>query len=189
MASNESMALAAWWNAFGDARLNRYVALGLEQNLTVQQAIERVNKAQADVIIAGSAALPSLIASASNITGEQKGSLFNADQPMKNVTAGGLGVSWLVDFFGQYRREKESASASLDATYADINIQRLAFISQLTSAYVDLRYYQERIEIARQNLRSRRETLALTKQQLAAGATSRLDVTQAEGLVPELEIN
>lgn len=196
VASNGNMALAAWWNAFGDARLNRYVALGLEQNLTVQQAIERINQAQADVIVAGSGALPSLIASASNTTSEQKGSLFNADQPMKNITAGGLGVSWLVDFFGQYRRAKESASASLDAAYADINIQRLAFISQLTSAYVDLRYYQERIEIARQNLKSRRETLALTKQQLAAGATSRLDVTQAEGLVqvtlaeiPELEIN
>ncbi len=195
-ASNGNVALAAWWNAFGDARLDRYVASGLEQNLTVQQAVERINQAQADVVVAGAGSLPSLMASASNTTSQQKGSLFNADQPVQNVSSGGLGVSWLIDLFGQYRRAKESASASLDVAYARVDIQRLAFISQLTSAYIDLRYYQERIEIARQNLKSRRETLALTKQQLAAGATSRLDVTQAEGLVqvtlaeiPELEIN
>lgn len=93
----------------------------------MKQVIERINQAQADVIVAGSGSLPSLIASASNTTSEQEGSLFNADQPMKNVTAGGLGVSWLVDFFGQYRRAKESASASLDAAYASVDIQRLAF--------------------------------------------------------------
>ncbi|MFU0507843.1 efflux transporter outer membrane subunit [Pseudaminobacter sp. NGMCC 1.201702] len=195
-ASNGDVALAAWWNAFGDARLDRYVASGLEQNLTVQQAIERINQAQADVIIAGAGSLPSLIASASNTTRQQKGSLFNADQPVQNDSSGGLRVSWLIDLFGQYRRAKESASASLDAAYASVDIQRLAFISQVISAYIDLRYYQERIEIARQNLKSRRATLALTKQQLAAGATSRLDVTQAEGLIqvtlaeiPELETN
>ena len=64
------------------------------------------------------------------------------------------------------------------------------------TAYVDARYYQERIAIARKNLGSRRETLELTRLQLEAGAASRLDVVQSEGLVnstlaeiPALEIS
>lgn len=192
---NANVALAAWWRGFNDTRLDRFVALGLEQNLSVLQAAERINQAQSDVIVAGAGSLPNLLASASHTTRQSKGSLPNSDTPVQNVTEGGLDVSWLVDLFGQYRRAKESATASLDASYATIDVQRLAFISQVVSAYVDLRYFQERIAIARQNLKSRRETLELTKQQLAAGATSRLDVTQAEGLVqvtlaeiPELEI-
>lgn len=68
--SNGNVALTAWWNAFGDARLDRYVASGLEQNLTVQQAVERINQAQAEVVVAGAGSLPSLMASASNTTSQ-----------------------------------------------------------------------------------------------------------------------
>lgn len=90
----------------------------------------------------------------------------------------------------------ERAAASLDAAYATADVQRLTLISAVASAYIDVRYYQEHLEIARQNLGPRRETLNLTKLQLGAGAASRLDVVQSEGLVnstlaqmPSLEIS
>ncbi|TRA98859.1 MULTISPECIES: efflux transporter outer membrane subunit [Rhizobium/Agrobacterium group] len=179
--SNGDISSVAWWTAFNDGRLNGYVSTGLAQNLTVMQAIERINQAQAQVIVEGAGGLPSLTGSGSHTTSGTKGSY--RDVPVTNVSNGGLSVSWFLDLFGRYRRATESANASLDAAYSTVDVQRLTLISSVAAAYIDVRYYQERLAIARQNLSSRRETLDLTKLQLEAGAASRLDVVQSEGLV------
>ncbi|WP_425624505.1 efflux transporter outer membrane subunit [Agrobacterium radiobacter] len=179
--SNGDISTVAWWNAFNDSRLNGYVSTGLAQNLTVMQAIERINQAEAQVISAGAGSLPSLTAQGQHTTSQTKGSY--RDVPVTNASSGSLSVSWLLDLFGRYQRSKESANASLDAAYSTVDVQRLTLISAVTAAYIDVRYYQERLAIARQNLSSRRETLDLTKLQLEAGAGSRLDVVQSEGLV------
>lgn len=69
-------------------------------------------------------------------------------------------------------------------------------MQDLVSSYIDVRYYQQRLALSKANLKSRQETYELTKFQLEAGAASRLDVVQAEGLVqstlaeiPGLETN
>lgn len=190
--------LAPWWTAFNDRRLNGLVETGLSQNLDVLQAIERITSAEANFEAADSGAFPQLNVSADHQVSRTNGTgaLVTRDSDTTNTTSGTLGVSWLIDLFGQYRRSKESAKASLDAAYASADVARLTFLSNVVSAYVDARYYQERIAIARKNLASRRETLELTRLQLEAGAASRLDVVQSEGLVnstlaeiPGLEIS
>ena len=190
--------LAPWWTAFNDRRLNGLVETGLSQNLDVLQAIERITSAEANFESADSAAFPQLNVSADHQVSKTNasGALSTRDSDTTNTSTGTASVSWLIDLFGQYRRSKESAKASLDAAYASADVARLTFLSSVVSAYVDARYYQERIAIARKNLTSRRETLELTRLQLEAGAASRLDVVQSEGLVnstlaeiPALEIS
>ncbi len=94
-----------------------------------------------------------------------------------------MGASWLLDLFGEYKRARESASASLDAAYDDVNVARLAYFSDLATTYVDMRYAQEALALTRLNLASRRTTLQLINDIKEAGSASRLDVVQAEGLV------
>ncbi len=106
-----------------------------------------------------------------------------SDHSETTQLATGLDASWLLDFFGQYRRATESANASLDAAYDDVNVARLAYLSDLVKSYVDARYNQEALALARKSLASRRETLKLTNDIKAAGAASNLDVVQSEGLV------
>lgn len=185
--SNGDIATNAWWTAFSDRRLNGYVDQGLAQNLDILQALERINQAQAGVISAGAGSLPSLdltadaTRSGSKDIGGSAGAA--AASGAQTSVSGGLSASWFLDLFGLYRRSKEAALANLDAAYASVDTARLTLLSSVVAAYIDVRYYQERIAIAQQNLRSRRETLDLTKLQLEAGAASRLDVVQAEGLV------
>lgn len=185
-ASNGDVSQSAWWTAFNDSRLNGYIQTGLGQNLDVLQALERINAAQANVIVAGAGGLPALDlgASAERSGSKDIGGPLSPSSNSPQTTAGGnLTASWFLDLFGLYRRSKESALASLDAAYASADVARLTLLSEVAAAYIDVRYYQERIAIARQNLDSRRETLNLTKLQLEAGAASRLDVVQSEGLV------
>ncbi len=171
----------SWWPAFNDSRLNAYVDQGLSQNLTVLQAIERITAAEANVIATGAGALPNIGGSASFTRSGQTGELRT--QSEISTSSAGLSASWLLDLWGQYRRAKESARASLDGAYATADVARLTYLSNVVNAYIDARYYQERLAIARKNLKSRNETLDLTKLQLEAGAASRLDVVQSEGLV------
>lgn len=179
--SNGDVTTVAWWTAFNDSRLTAYIQTGISQNLDVQQALERINAAEANVVSAGAGGLPSLLVGGSHTTSQTKGSLNSA--AVRNTSAGSLQASWILDIFGRYRRATESATATLEATQAAADAAKLSFLSQVASAYIDVRYYQERIAIARKNLKSRRETLELTRLQLEAGAASRLDVVQAEGLV------
>ncbi|MBY5632327.1 efflux transporter outer membrane subunit [Rhizobium leguminosarum] len=185
------VAVSAWWNSFSDRTLNQYVATGLDENLSVQQALERINAAAADVTITGAGGFPNLdfgalhtICKARDVTSTQ------------NISGGQLSLTWLLDVFGQYRRSTESALASLDSAHAAVDVAKLALIKDLISSYIDARYYQQRVSISRANLKSRQETYDLTNFQLEAGAASRLDVSQAEALVqstiaelPSLELN
>lgn len=183
-ASNGDVSMVAWWTAFNDSRINAYVQQGLAQNLDVLQALERINQAEANVVGAGAGALPSLDLSAQAERSGTKdiGGTDTSTSPRTTV-AGGPSASWFLDLFGRFRRSREAALANLDAAYASVDVARLSLLSQVVSSYIDVRYYQERIALARQNLSSRRETLDLTRLQLEAGAASRLDVVQAEGLV------
>ncbi len=181
---NGDIAGSQWWTAFGDSRLNAFAAQGLAQNLTIQQTLERINQAEAAVVSAGAGGLPSLTLSGDNTTTGTRGTqALRTQTGSRNTTGGAASISWLLDLWGQYRRSTESANASLDAAYSSVDAARLTYLQDLASSYVSARYYQTLISIAQENLKSRRDTLSLTKFQLEAGAASRLDVVQAEGLV------
>ncbi len=186
-AESDNVALNPWWEAFRDKKLNGLVAQGLGENLNVQQSIERVVEARANVIVAGAGGLPQISANGSGSVAGQDGSYLRKnsgrDHSQTKTIGGGGDASWLIDLFGQYARAKESASASLDAAYADVNVARLAYLSDLTNSYIEARYNQEAYALQQKSLASRRETLKLTNDIKAAGAASSLDVVQAEGLV------
>ena len=181
--SNGDVSQQAWWTAFNDTRLNGLIAKGLDQNLDILQALERINQAEANVISASANGLPSLTLSSQAGRSGVRGWSGGTETPASTAASGSLDVSWLLDLFGRYKRSKESALASLDVAYANVDTARLSLLSSVASAYIDVRFYQERIALAQENLKSRRETLDLTKLQLEAGAASRLDVVQSEGLV------
>jgi outer membrane protein, multidrug efflux system len=193
--SNDDVAGRKWWTAYNDQKLNGLVTTGLSQNVSILSAIEATNAAESQVTVAGAGGLPSLTVQAAHTTSGQIGNL-RTQLVTEHTTAADLTASWLLDLWGQYRRAREGALDTLDAAFAAVDVQRLAYLQDLVTSYVNARYYQARIDIAQQNLKSRRETLELTKFQLAAGAASRLDVVQAEGLVnstlsegPGLEIS
>ncbi|MGO4439896.1 efflux transporter outer membrane subunit [Rhizobium sp. RAF56] len=191
----QDVAGTKWWSAFRDPRLDSLVGQGIGENLTVLQALERINAAQSSVTVAGAGSLPSLLVGASQTTSGEMGNLRTPTGTV-NTSGSNVGATWLLDLFGQYRRAREGALAQVDAAYATADISRLTFLQDLVSSYIDARFFQARIAISQDNLKSRRETLELTKFQLEAGAASRLDVVQAEGLVnstlaeiPGLEIS
>ncbi|MGG7519722.1 efflux transporter outer membrane subunit [Allorhizobium undicola] len=170
-----------WWSAFNDPKLDKLVDRGIEQNLSVLQALEAIEQSRAAVVSAGAGGLPSLSLSADHTQSQTNGGFSST--PRTASTSGTVTASWLLDLWGEYRRSKQAAKAELDGAYDSVDTARLTLLSDLVTNYINMRYYQALISISNDAVKSRRETLSLTKLQLDAGAASRLDVVQAEGLV------
>lgn len=170
-----------WWTAFNDAQLNKLVKQGIDQNLDILQSLERIDQARATVVSKQASLFPSLTGTASEEGKKTNGSINKSEETW--TSSGGLSVSWLVDLWGQYRSASASAKAALEGSYDSVDTARLTYLSDLAKSYINARYYQKRIAVSNEAVKSRRDTLALTKLQLEAGAASRLDVVQSEGLV------
>ena len=186
-----------WWHAFRDPLLDRIVNSGLDGNLDIGQALERIAQARANVAIAQSDTDPSLSGASSSTfegtTGKSAGVSSN-ERSWNGSSA--LDVSWLLDIWGKYRRNREASLASLDASFANADTARLTLLSEITAEYVKLRLYQAQAAIARETITSRRETLALVREQQAIGLSSGLQVAQtlaalktAEASLPGYEVS
>jgi multidrug efflux system outer membrane protein len=105
--------------------------------------------------------------------------------PAVNTSVGQLGLSsaWELDFWGKFRRSTESARAALLSQEWAQRQVRSTLVSDVASAYFQLRELDLELEISRRTLASRQGSLQLTQILADRGATSMLDVRQAEQLV------
>jgi multidrug efflux system outer membrane protein len=93
------------------------------------------------------------------------------------------GTAWEIDFWGKYRRAIEAARASLLASEWGRRAVATSLVSQVASAYFEMRAFDLQLDVATRTLASRRESLRLTEVTTRGGATSLVDVRQAEQLV------
>jgi multidrug efflux system outer membrane protein len=171
-----------WWDAFQDEALRDLIKTALKQNYDVRIAAARILEARAQLGITRADQLPSVAASASSVNERIAQS---ARIPSIETSAHQLSLSaaWELDFWGRYRRATESARASLLAQEWAQKAVISSLVSDLASAYFQLRELDLELEISRQTLGSRKDSLGLTQILADHGATSLLDVRQAEQLV------
>src|SRR6266567_9179624 len=187
--------LQAWWAAFDDPALTRFVSLALEQNLDIAQAAARVAQSRASLRQADAALLPSANASANAARAYQSvetplGQLLNATPDFDrngSFYEANLAASWEIDVFGGLRRGREAARAEFEASEAGAIATRLAVAAQTADVYVTIRGLQERIAIARQQTETRRELVSTVKLQFEKGIAAELQVRQAEGSLAQVE--
>jgi len=171
-----------WWDAFQDDALRDLIRAALQQNYDVRIAAARILEARAQVGIARADQLPSVNAAASvlNERSPQTSVIPPVETSPTQITGS---FAWELDFWGKFRRATESARANL---LAEEWAQRQVFsslVSDVATAYFQLREQDLELEIARRTLASRTDSLRLTQLLANRGATSLLDVRQAEQLV------
>jgi NodT family efflux transporter outer membrane factor (OMF) lipoprotein len=167
-----------WWRtAFQDPDLDQLVTTALQQNLTLRSAGLRVLQSQQQLAIAVGNQYPQQ-QQASGAASRQKenGATFN------NYSLG-FNASWEVDFWGRFRRQVESASAELDASVASYDSVLVSLVSQVAQNYILIRTFQDRIQVAADNVLSQEESLRVTQAKSDAGEVSDLDVQQTQSLL------
>lgn len=171
-----------WWDVFQDEKLRELISVALQENYDVRIAGARILAARAQLGITRADQLPSVNANASAFNERIPAAL---GQPTIETSASqvNLSLAWELDFWGKFRRATESARASLLGSEWARQEVISALVSDVAIAYFQLRELDLELEISRKTLASRRESLGLTQTLADGGATSLLDVRQAEQLV------
>jgi multidrug efflux system outer membrane protein len=178
----ESLADLKWWEVFQDKQLQDLIHTALQQNYDVRIVATRILEAQAQVGITRADQLPTVSAGAqTNDQRSARAKLFPEFQTSAHEVD--LSLAWDLDFWGKYRRATESARANLLATEWNREAVITTLVSDVASSYFQLRELDLELEIARRTLASRQDSLRITQMLANGGATSMLDVRQAEQLV------
>jgi outer membrane protein, multidrug efflux system len=166
-----------WWAVFQDPVLQKLIHTAIVQNYDVRIAASRVLEAQAQVGLARANQLPSL----SGVT-QFLDEKLPGIPAFKLISLGGM-VSYTPDFWGQYRRATEAARATMLSTEWSRKETIATLVSNTATAYFQIRALDLQLSIAQKTLTDQLEYLKLTETLYHHGASSLLDVQQAEQLV------
>jgi len=178
----ESLGEQRWWEVFQDKQLQDLIHTALQQNYDVRIAATRILQAQAQLGITRADQLPTISGGAQAVNERNpQTKLFHQFETSANQVD--LSLAWELDFWGKYRRATESARASLLATQWAREAIVSTLVSNVATAYFQLRSLDLQLEISQRTLASRKDSLQITQTLANGGATSMLDVRQAEQLV------
>jgi len=180
--NDSSLGDQKWPEVFPDEELQGLIRTALRQNYDVRIAAARILQAQAQLGITRADQLPSVAAGASaSDQRSPKSKIAPAFESNSNQVS--IAFAWELDFWGRYRRSTEAARADLLSSEWARQEVISALVGNLATAYFQLRELDLELEISQNTLGSRRDSLKLTQLLADHGATSMLDVRQAEQLV------
>ena len=182
--------LSDWWQVFNDPVLNTLVESAYRQNLTLQVAGIRILEARAQLGIAIGEQYPQTQQGFGDaVVQKTSRNLANAAsaERFSTIYDTGFDVAWELDFWGKFRRSVQSGVADLESSIADYDDNLVFLTSEVASTYISLRTAEERLAVARANVKIQTESLRLAQAQYDAGAVYELDVFQAKALLRTTE--
>jgi multidrug efflux system outer membrane protein len=188
--------LARWWTKLGDPMLASLVERSISGSLELREALLRIEEARALRGVARADLYPALSGRASYERQSPSDNTPNgAFIPSSSFYTAALDASWEIDLWGRVRRSIEAAGAELEGSIEEARAVAVSISAETALAYVELRAFQRRLDIARTNLSLQEQTLALVRTRFEAGLVTERDVAQAStnvettrSFLPELEI-
>ncbi|WP_036188946.1 efflux transporter outer membrane subunit [Marinimicrobium agarilyticum] len=171
-----------WWTRFEDPTLNQLVSRSLDDNLSLRVQIERIEQARAELGLSKANRWPSLSAQADATraltSAEVAPAVQGGGQIGNQFSVAGV-LSYELDLWGRLAREKEAAAARLAQTIYGTEAVRLNLITEVVTTYFNLRAAEQQLQITRDTIASREQTLELEQLRYDSGASDPLNIRQA----------
>lgn len=198
LADAAAVANMEWWKTFNDPVLDELIQAALENNRDLRIAAARIREFAARVDIARSGLYPQLGYGASAAHAQSSRNALGGPPAgvnrVGNEYQANLGVGWEIDLWGKIQRGTEAARADLLAAEYGRRALLLSLVSAVATSYIELLSLDRQLEITRNTLERRAETVALFKTQFEGGVVSELEVAQARAeyestaiLIPAIE--
>jgi multidrug efflux system outer membrane protein len=171
-----------WQSVFQDKTLQDLITEALTNNYNIRIAAIRIAQAEASLGVTRSNQLPALTGTF-GVQNEQ--SILDRGSPTFDTTA--LQLTYIVDFWGQYRRATEAARADLLGTRYARHVVETTLISDVAIAYLELRQFDSQLEFSEQTVVSDKESLRINTINFKGGEYAITDVYQAQLLVQQAE--
>ncbi len=179
----------AWWQAFGDARLNELQARAQATSPTLALAAARLAQARALLAASSAAQAPSLglgvRAARQRISANRPLSNYNSPNfsTVQNDVTAALGVSWEFDLAGRIQQAVAGAQAAAEQSAAELENTRLLLAADLATAYFNLRELDTELAVLDRSIGLQRSALEFVTTRHDLGVASGLDVAQQQALL------
>jgi NodT family efflux transporter outer membrane factor (OMF) lipoprotein len=186
---------ADWWTIFNDPVLNDLEQKVVVNNQTLAADLAAYQQARALVAEQRAAFFPTVTANgAASISNSGVGSTFNTGVTSTGTTGVStetshasvqqsyqleLGATWEPDIWGKVRRSVENATATAQASYADLQNARLSAQMELAADYITLRQLDEEKRIDDDTVKAYQLSLDVTQHKYKAGNAALSDVDTA----------
>ena len=175
---------AAWWQAFGDPRLDTLIGRALAANPNLAAAGLLLERARLQAGLSAVALQPVLSGSAGRTS-----SRIIGQGGTQSSTSANVGASWEIDLWGRLRAQRDVAAWEAQATAEDLAATRLALIAQLCRSYWQLAYLNQSIDVGMETLARLARTRELVAVQRRAGAVSLLEVDEADQNIERQQVS
>ena len=203
--TTETADLTRWWQQLEDPELNKLVDMALHVNLDIKIARARLREVRAARGVIAPDRLPQINANASfnrsrqsenagfgggNFGGGALGAVSGGGGGMggmNNLFEAGFDAQWELDIFGQVEKELEAADADIEAAREGLRNMQSVLVAEVAREYIEVRAAQRRLAVARANIATQQDSVAISKSRFDAGLSSELDVKQAEAQLATTE--
>ena len=181
--------LSRWWCVFNDPVLNDLIEHAYNQNINLKEFGTRILQARAQLAITRGELFPQT----QTATGSYARTATSADQLLPGLNKFndqynmGFNLAWELDFWGQFRRQVLGANAQLDASVENYDAVLVTLLGDVATNYVQMRQFQEQIELARHNVKLQNDILGIVQARFRAGSANELDVDQAQSTLSQTE--
>ncbi len=191
----DSMSVAdmKWWEFFTDPTLKKIMEIALDNNRDLLKAAARIEEMRQLYGISKAEMLPQIGANVaySHETNKYGGGKTTKD-PEHDLK---FPISWEINLWGAMSHARDAGKARYIASQEDYRAMRMELIAEVASAYVRLLALENELNIVRQTLLTREESLHQAKIRFEGGLTSetvyqqaKVEYASAASLVPDLEM-
>jgi multidrug efflux system outer membrane protein len=159
-----------WFDIFNDEVLKGLITKGIQNNYDLKIAISRLDQAKANLGFTKANVLPTFQYSGGVNTAE---TIFQPSTMVANM-------SWEIDFWGKLRHENRAVQNELLATEEARKTVMAGLVSDIATAYFQLRDLDNQLEITKQTLKTRQDSYVIITDRFKSGYTSELDKVQIE---------
>jgi len=179
-----------WWRSFRSHELSLLMEEAQTANLDIAAAVARIEQADAAVRTANAALLPildfnsSATRSLASTAGGGGGTGGGSAHTLYNVN---LQASYTLDFWGKNRAALLAADENAISSRYAKDVVALTTLVSVANAYFNVLSAQDRLDIARDNLKAARRILTAIDDRFKAGTASELDTSQQESLLAQVQ--
>lgn len=173
-----------WQEFVHDGALRELVQLALDNNRDLRVAVQRIEQARAQYQIRQADQFPTVgVEAAGNRSEPNPMRAFGGSRVNSSYTVGLGTAAWELDFFGRVRALRDVALADFLATTEARKAAQISLIAGVITTWLQLNTDTELLALTERTLVTREQTLRLMKLRFDKGASSGLDLRQAESLV------
>lgn len=173
-----------WQDFFQDARLKRLIDLALHNNRDLRVAMLNIEQTRAKLQIARADELPTVNAGIAGSRGAVASGAISS-----TYTAGLSVTAYELDFFGRVRALSQAAQAQVLGSEEARKTVQISLIASVATTYLNLLADDELLQVTREALGTRQESLRLTQLKFDNEAASQLDLSQSQSQLEAAKVS